>query len=298
MSKVQFTHVSAGDGFSVVTAFVPGRKPVVALSDHPNFDRILDGLLNDDPSVFDLFDVSQTVASKFEKLSDRVSIGDDRLVYFDGDVVDNSLVDQIVRFLDQGVEDWKPLVAFFEKVQDNPNEHSRTQLYDWLSRRDFSITENGDIVGYKGVSYDGNSVHSGKAIVDGVVHNGRIPNKVGSVIEMPRSEVQHDPSVGCHTGLHVGTYEYASSFGNKVLEIHVNPRDVVSVPTDCDWAKVRCCRYVVVGEIAQKYSLAVVPTYDFRVYDDPGWSDGDDNDVCEDCGDTDPYDYCDGSCGY
>jgi hypothetical protein len=43
-----------------------------------------------------------------------------------------------------------------------------------------------------------------------------------------------------------------------MLEVHVNPRDVVSVPTDSNWQKVRCCRYKVVDVIDQPYSTAVL----------------------------------------
>jgi hypothetical protein len=63
---------------------------------------------------------------------------------------------------------------------------------------------------------------------------------------MPRSDVQHDPARSCHTGLHVGTYEYAHSYADAaLLTVLVNPRDVVSVPTACGATKMRVCRYVV-----------------------------------------------------
>lgn len=290
-NPIQFSYLDAGDGDRSVTAFVPGEYARSADASHPNFEKIVEGLFANDPNVFDLFDIAQSVANKFQRLSERVTLGSDRQLYFDGEIVDNAIVGHIVRFLDQGVEDWRSLVAFFENVQQNPNEHSREQLYTWLNDRNFTITPTGMIVGYKGVKNgsDGTflSVHSGKAIVDGVVVNGQIPNNVGSVIEMPRSEVQHNPSVGCHTGLHVGTFEYASSFGSSVLEIHVNPRDVVSVPTDCSWAKVRCCRYLVAGIVEKAYDTPLVRDYGVDYVDGSGvWGDQedqDDPDYCEFC---------------
>ena len=182
----------------------------------------------------------------------------------------------MLRFLEAGVEDWVPLVKFFENVQANPNEHSREQLYNWLAKRDFTITPDGLIVGYKGVTRDYRSILSGTATVDGVVYKGQIPNHIGAVVEMPRDQVQWDPSVGCHTGLHVGTYEYANGFAQGVLlEVHVNPRDVVSVPTDCDWAKVRVCRYVVVGTIDQPYTTPVIG-FDWDWEDEDDDLDGED----------------------
>jgi hypothetical protein len=288
--NVQYTLIGSDDGERNLVVFVPGIKPQVAHESHPNFDQILSIVVQDEMDAWGmtydeaehligLFDIAATAAQKFQRLSERVTTANGRL-YLDSVEIDNALTEQVLRFLSEGVEDWKPLVAFFENVQANPNEHSREQLYNWLSKRDFTITRNGDIVGYKGVRTTATgfeSIHSGKAIVNGEVKTGNIPNNYGDVVEMPRSEVQWDPSVGCHTGLHVGTYEYARSFGNgNLLEVHVNPRDVVSVPTDSDWAKVRCCRYTVIASITEPYSAPVLD-YDDEDYDDDDlWGDGED----------------------
>lgn len=268
MSSIQYSIVSSGDD-SFVTAFIPGEPAplVAAKSGHPNFETIIGALVSGDyestDEIVDLFDVSRAVAAKFENLSDRVQVGSGR-VLFDGAEVDNSLTKQIVRFLEEGYG-FQPLVNFMEKVMDNPQEHSRQQLFDWLEHHDFTITSDGDIVGYKGVQDDGNgsyrSISSGTetVYVDGEPHSGQIPNHVGAVVNMDRSLVQHDPSVGCHRGLHVGTWDYASDFSRgTVLEVHVNPRDVVSVPTDCNWAKVRTCRYKVVDVIEAPYSSGLL----------------------------------------
>lgn len=277
--KLSFTLVGDEDESNIIVYV--GGKMRVAHSTHPYFEAILEGARNGDESIADLFDLAEAAASRFDRLSERVSVANGRL-YLDGEQIDNALTQQVLRFIDAGVDDWKPLVAFFENVQANTNEHSREQLYAWLAKRDFTITPDGLIVGYKGVRKTDEglfSIHSGKAIVNGVVHNGNIPQPFGGVIEMPRSEVQHDPSVGCHRGLHVGTYEYAQSFAaGALLEVHVNPRDVVSVPTDCDWAKMRTCRYSIVKLIDAPYTAPVV-------YADDTYADewGEDEDYCPDC---------------
>jgi len=256
----------------------------MADSSDPNWEAMVTGVLADDDSVIDLFDLAGTVSARFEKLTERVSTANGRL-YFDGDEVDNGLAKQVIRFLDEDVSDWVPLVNFFEKVQANPNEHSREQLHRWLDRHDFTITHSGDIVGYKGVSGDLKSINSGPGIIDGVSMNGRLPNEPGSIIEIARSAVHHDPSVGCSTGLHVGTFGYASSFGQVCLEVHVNPRDVVSVPTDCNDQKVRCCRYTVVDRVESQYGEAVLGGFDWFEDDEEG-------DFEYECG-CDPEDFCD-----
>jgi len=41
---------------------------------------------------------------------------------------------------------------------------------------------------------------------------------------------------------------YGTANGSRVMIVKVHPRDVVSVPTDYNFAKARCCRYEVVDE--------------------------------------------------
>lgn len=282
-SKIKFTIVGDEDESNIVVYLAGTMR--VAHSSHPYFEKIVDGARKGDESIIELFDLAEAAASRFERLSERVSVANGKL-YLDNEPIDNALTEQVIRFIDAGVDDWKPLVAFFENVQANPNDHSREQLYTWLAQEDFSITPDGMIVGYKGVrkTNDGlTSISSGKAIVNGVVHEGNIPQPFGGIVEMPRSEVQHDPSVGCHRGLHVGTYDYANGFARgALLEVHVNPRDVVSVPTDCSWAKMRTCRYVIVKLIDAPYTAPVV--YDYAT--DDGWGDGEYEDDCPECGES------------
>lgn len=261
---MQYTLVGNEDGTSNLTVFVPGEAPRIAHSSHPHFEEILQGTLADDTDVLDLFDLALTASKKFERLSERVAVANGT-VYFDGDEIDNSLTEQVVRFISDGVEDWKPLVAFFDNVMQNPNEHSREQLFDWITAQNLTITEDGLMVGYKGVTTDENgefvSKTSGTAIADGQEITGQIPNKVGTYVEMPRTNVMHNPRADCDAGLHVGSYEYAKSYAPVLLEVHVNPRDVVSVP-DSGW-KLRTCRYKVVKQIEEEYSVAVLPVPDF-----------------------------------
>lgn len=260
------------------------EQPLVATSSHPNYSAVIDIIADDYMSesdrinrVEELLDMEIAIAQKFESITERVSVANGN-VYFDGDPIDNSITKQIIKFLREGL-DVSPLSLFMEKLYQNPKAHSREQLYSWLKTRDFTINSQGDIYAYKGVRSDNKSINSGNAIVDGENHRGNIPNNVGSVIEMARSQVNFDPSIGCSTGLHVGTYDYAKSFSRgKVLGVIVNPRDIVSVPTDSDAQKVRTCRYTVIEEVetfhpsayyndSYKYEDAI----DYDEYDDPAY---------------------------
>lgn len=247
-----------------LTVFDPNdnMRPRTIASSHPHFDDALAAVRDGDiPRAIDCIDTEQYVARQLRPLSERVMVSDGN-VLFDGEILDNSLTQTILRFLHRG-EDFQPLVAFFEKVMTNVSEYVREQLYAWIADRHLTITRDGNIVAYKGVrrGQEGGffSINQGYAIVDGREHNGAIPNDIGSTVEMPRSSVTDDPAVGCSYGLHCGTWEYASTFGrDAVLTVEVNPRDVVSVPTDCSAQKIRVCRYKVRDITTQQLNDIVV----------------------------------------
>lgn len=267
--SIPFTKSVTPD-MSAVTVRLNGEIRV-ATQDHPRWARIeeiVDTPNNDHLAgeLARLLDPALHVQEYFSRLSDRVSVSNGRL-FLDNEEVSGTLAQHILDYIDDN-EDAQPLVLFLENVVTNPNEHSRDQLYDWLERHDFQITSEGNFVAYKGVrrrsswdlasgedagTYPYESISRGTAIVDGKPFEGAIPNGVGAIVEMPRGEVAHDPAVGCHTGLHAGTYEYASNFSQgALLLVEINPRDVVSVPTDCNWQKIRTCRYKVIDVVTDK----------------------------------------------
>jgi hypothetical protein len=266
--------ISTGNGSSI-TVLQKGRV-YTATNTHPAFALIIEGAVKGDESVTELFDVQLATQKAFDKVSDRISIRNGEL-YVDGELVDNSLSNQIIRFQQEGINDFTPLVNFYEKVLTNHNGNSREQLFTWLNDRNFTITQDGDFIAYKGLTSEGKSVHSGKAIVDGQPMEGQIPNAVGSIVEMPRGDVNADPFHGCSYGLHAGTWEYASTFAPRVVKVKINPRDVVSVPRDCDFQKLRTCRYEILAEISN-------PDYQALSYDN---GDDWDNQVDE----NDAWDY-------
>lgn len=246
-----------GSNVATVTAFRADSETPVYTADesHPHFNEILAGLSAGDPDVWELFDIATSVMKRFEQVTDRISWNGSE-VLFDGDPIHSVLADQLGRAIQDGnSENYTALAKFWEKLESNPTAHSREQAYDFLATHAFQITPDGDVVGYKGVS--GSSVegvyHSTatsrvkgvpSAFVNGkpVPELSKVPQRVGDVVTMPRSEVVHDPNLSCHRGLHVATKSYAKSYGT-VMEVHVNPRDIVSVPTADSGAKVRVCRY-------------------------------------------------------
>lgn len=284
MSNVQFTAVTVKDtGQQFLTVLAADRLLPPVDSTHPNFDtikdacqRAFDGEVIDTDWLIGLFDVAQTVADRFARLSERVSVRNG-VILLDGDVVHGTLQDQILSFLDQG-EDFAPLVNFYEKLLTNPLGDVREGLYSWIQGQsasgNFTITPDGDIVGYKSVRSatpewrtEEETVYVPSRRGEGTVNGIDVPNDKyieqvpGDSVEMPRSRVLHEPSQACGDGLHIGTWGYASTFRNggcnTVMAVRFSPRDIVSLPdSTADW-KLRVCRYTVIGQVDQPLSEAV-----------------------------------------
>jgi len=123
------------------------------------------------------------------------------------------------------------LKAFFEKLKQNPFDHVKSGLYRFLKRCGLKIAKDGNFIGYKAVRRDFYDIHS-----------GTIKYEVGTKVTIPLSECDPNPDVECSKGLHVGTLNYAKNYGGQdsiILEVEVDPRDVVAVPI-ADAEKLRC----------------------------------------------------------
>lgn len=256
MSIIDYKAVITSDGGTTLILIDENLDTVPVTESHPNFVRILSGLQHGE-------DVSEWLDGSPVKvlvsLSDRVTVEDD-VLHFDGDPVYDGLSDTIMRYRREG-RDPSNLVKFMERLSANPSRRSREQLFTWTQAKDLTIDTDGYIVGFKGVRertadtpllplerYPYQSSSSGHGIVDGVeIKSGHLPMGVGAVISIPREEVQDDPTIGCHVGLHVGTHSYATSFAPVLVEVRFDPADVVSVPSDSGFAKLRCCKYEVVA---------------------------------------------------
>lgn len=268
------------EGRRSLSVFLNGQC-LVADEGHPNIDRLVDAVTCDasDEEIQELFDIRTHLSNQFEAVSERVVIRNNHL-YFDGQPINNTIAQTVMRFYRRG-ENFRPLVHFFEKVMTNLDSHVRDQLYDWISDRNLTISSDGDLIAYKGVRRDSEngycSISRGPAIVDGRDVNGPVPNNPGSTVEIARNAVDTRSDVGCSTGLHVGTWDYASGFGNGVvLTTKVNPRDVVSVPTDCSAQKMRVCRYRVLEVTEEELTR---PLYNISDWD----VDGCDDEFCPCC---------------
>lgn len=151
-----------------------------------------------------------------------------------GDInIPKAILDKIAELRAKGFE-WKHYQKFWERCRKNPNPKSVELLFEFLSKYNFTITEDGCFLAYKGIREDFKDVHS-----------GTFDNSPGNIVKMERSDVTFDPKQHCSRGLHCGALAYASSWGAIVVLVKVDPADVVSVPEDHNAQKIRVCRYKV-----------------------------------------------------
>jgi len=182
------------------------------------------------------------ICSKIEEYSQGTFKVDKELeiVIIDGQNIHGSIAERIVEFCREDLP-YLPLVNFWRKIQLNPSEESKSHLFLFLEVNKMPITHDGCFLAYKKVKKDRNG-----NFVD--CHTETFCNNVGAVVTMPREKVNPDRQQACSAGLHVAAYNYAAHEydGQAILEVKVNPKDVVAVPYDYNNQKMRVCRYEVV----------------------------------------------------
>jgi hypothetical protein len=162
--------------------------------------------------------------------------------YIDDQPVHGALNSRLVEFMRENLP-FQPLVEFVRKIWKNPSYRAVNSLYGFLEANHHPILENGNFLAYKRVRQP----DSEGRMLD--IHSGTMDNRPGSEPRMPRNQVNEDPTQTCSYGLHVANWDYAcNSFGSKadaMLEVEVNPEDVVAIPIDYNESKMRTCGYKV-----------------------------------------------------
>jgi len=168
-------------------------------------------------------------------------VNDAGCIVVDGEELPDALSKRLMTLVEKTLPT-EPLEKFWANLKLNPSAESRKDLYGFLEHNGIPITSDGCFLCYKRVGDDFKDLNSRS-----------FDNSVGKVVKMDRSGVNPDRNVTCSTGLHVAAWKYAHDFyfNGHLLEVKVNPRDVVSVPVDYNNEKMRCCEYVVV-RIADK----------------------------------------------
>lgn len=226
MSKVSYIKLSD----SVVINH--NHKTVAIRQGDVRFDPIItairEGRLQDVPS---LMSPADSLAKRGIQLVDGA-------VQINGEALPDSLNKRLLDLIETQMPT-EILVRFWNNLRQNPSFNSRQMLYKFLEHNGHPLTEDGCFIAYRGVRQDFKDKHT-----------GTMDNSPGQVVEVPRESVDDNPNNTCSYGLHVAEFGYAKGFGERLLEVKVNPKDVVSVPTDYNGTKMRVCKFEVLAECA------------------------------------------------
>jgi hypothetical protein len=260
--------VRLGDGASI-TVLMNGESLTLRASESQEaFDRALSALRSEDWDA--LYSAMRPVKSFANKVP-GVTVAKDKVLW-NGEELNNAISTRILDFALAGL-DHTPLCKFLAKLMANPSKRAVEELYKFLEHQNLPITDNGNFLAYKGVDNDWYSKTAGtETLIQGKTKSDgygktKIFNGVGEVIEMHRRDVDDNASQGCSKGLHAGTEEYAKQFAGtgRMVIVEINPSDVVSIPYDCSFQKLRTCKYKVVSEYTDTLTK---PLYDSSWKDD------------------------------
>lgn len=216
-----------------------GDDTEIVDSSHANYKSIQAAVVTGDyKTAYDLMNIGKAITS-FTKGAISVKGGE---LHYGEMKLKSTLVERILAMMAEGDEGFKRLVAFLERLLENPSARSVEELWGFVSHLDVEIDDEGYLIGWKNVKS-----RSGR-LVD--CHTGKVPNDVGNIVEMPRHMVNDNKDQTCSQGLHVAAWGYLSHFsGDVTLKVRVNPADVVSIPTDYNDMKMRAAKYEVVDTV-------------------------------------------------
>jgi len=161
-------------------------------------------------------------------------------------------------FFSEGLP-YTPLISFSRNLNKNPDPKAREQLFGFLKKYNHPLTPDGYFLAYKKV----NRLANGK-LVDG--YSKKIDNSVGKIVRVKRSEVDPNPDNECSHGLHVAAYPYAMHeySGDVLLTVKVNPKNVVAIPRDYQFQKMRVCEYQPICEGKKEMDKTYITNYEIK----------------------------------
>jgi hypothetical protein len=236
------TYLITGNSLAAV---INGRSYSLT-SDHPQFSLIRESLLNGvaEEKIAGMFDAAGA-ASQYLQGEVEARAGN---LYYKGEQVHGTIAQRIIDFMERGIP-YQPLVEFLKRLLKNPSKRSVEELYEFMEANKLPITEDGYVLGYKGVMSDFKDRYT-----------GTVDNRIGAKPRMERNTVDDNWHVLCSSGYHVGSESYASGFAAKTIIVKIDPADVVSVPDHGD--KMRVCAYEVITEYKGTLPKAVALTED------------------------------------
>lgn len=268
-SSVSLNYESNGKSYFKI--FPAGSKEYTKAVDcirSGNLEELITFLETDNRTITAQYDC-------FEIIEGVVKVGNDYLP--------PALSARLVKFAQEKL-DCQPLLNLWAKLKQNPSARAVKEAFPWFEKNHHPIFPDGDVLFWKSVNEDYTDMFTSN---NGV--GGKFNNTPGSINKVNRNQVDDDQTRECSFGFHVGSYQYASTFGGKKLvEVKVNPADIVRVPTCDNYQKVGVCAYEVLKDCtAFNQNQIVSPDPDNEEDEDDSEDDDYDDDDYEDDSDDD-----------
>lgn len=244
------SHIKDNNNFWTV---VLNGRPYQFDPTHAEYENLIECVkVGDAESFLEVFDVGTVI----ENWSEGDFSFRDGYLYFDGvEQIATQPTERIIEMIKNGW-DHNPMLKYLSNLYENVSQRAVQESYEWSMHKGLPITDDGYMVGYKGVkAYDGEDGFDklARKLVSGDlvdIYTGKsFRNNIGDVNHMSRRQVCDDHTMGCESGLHIGTFEYAEGWaGNMgtVVLVKFSPADIVSVPSDSSHQKIRVSRYEVI----------------------------------------------------
>jgi hypothetical protein len=186
--------------------------------------------------------------------------------------IPKELRNRIEEYIKDGLP-YKHLINFAKNLQNNPSFRVYNNLFSFLEDNNQFITDNGCFLAYKKVSpklsdFDINQCTESAALQLGetradanrrvcnelrkiINHNQIDTNSIGNVVEVVRNQINDDPMSAGGYALNVASLDYILSTDTRIIEVEVNPADVVTIPFLVNYytehMMMRVCRYKVIS---------------------------------------------------
>jgi len=238
---------------NTITVFLPDGTCPAVTSDHPSFAKIKALLLKGEhdgvPALMDM-------RKGFEKMGGGLLTVSGNEVLYMGRSLQSYQAQKLMSMFKQGHQNIKPYSRFVERLEQNPSFRAREEFARFADYEELPIDEEGFVYAWRGLlgDYYSRSGNLNTRVLKGKVNaSGQILNEIGAEIEVERADVDDNCNRTCSQGLHVGSLNYARGWsGGKLVLVKFDPKDVVSVPTDCNGQKCRVCRYWVLSDYVQQ----------------------------------------------
>ena len=229
------------------------KKVVEAQTD----EEVLNLLCPEYQKSIELHNNALTLIEKIQK-SKLLSMRGD-VVYWE-EVSCLSVPEELVKAIIKAEEEHNELKIstyrnFWTLMSLNPSEECRKNLYWFLQLHGLKLAKCGFFVAYRNVD----TTKEKGVYTDHHSHSTRI--EIGEMVTIPREKCDCNSNNECSRGLHCASVKWLKKnyFGDVGLACLVNPADVVAVPHNSEYGKLRTCAYLPMDIIHYDNDDNVIP---------------------------------------